>query len=120
MPSVDSDLVESLFRHDEYLTARELLRYLERRHPVEGPGVPRDLAEAYAEALDDDADRFASSLDDRVTDARTLQPGERVFEVDGTLSYPASWHEHLADTTDLSGYAEVMPESGRLPEDRVD
>jgi len=117
MASVDSDLVESLSRHNEYLTARELVRYLERHHPVEGPGVPRDLVEAYAEALDYDADRFASSLDDRVTDARTWQPGDRVFEVDGNLSiYPASWHEELADTTDLSDYVEVMLESVRAPE----
>ncbi|WP_135828624.1 hypothetical protein [Halorussus halobius] len=117
MPSVDPDLVDRLARHDEYFTAKDLVRYLERHHPVEGPGVPRDLVEAYAEELDYDRDRFETSLDDRLTDAETWQPGERLYEVDGDLSvYPPSWHQQLADTTDLAAYVEVMLESVRAPE----
>jgi hypothetical protein len=119
MPEVDSDLVADLARHDEYYTARELVRYLERHHPVEGPGVPRDLVETYAEELEYDVDRLRTSLDDRLIDARTWQPGDRLYEVggDGGVSiYPPSWHERLADTTDLSEYVEVMLESVRSPE----
>ena len=117
MTTVDSDLVDRLARHDEYFTAKELVRYLERHHPVEGPGVPRDLVEAYADELDYDPDRLATSLDDRLTDARTWQSGERLYEVDDNLSvYPASWHERLAATTDLAAYVEVMLESVRAPE----
>jgi hypothetical protein len=103
-------------RHDEDFTARELVRYLERHHPVEGLGVPRDLVEAYAEELDYDLDRLRTSLDDRLTDSRTWQSGERLYEIDGNVSiYPASWHERLADTTDLSEYVAVMLESVRAP-----
>ncbi|NHN58421.1 MULTISPECIES: hypothetical protein [Halorussus] len=117
MASVDSDLVTQLSRHDEYYTARELVRYLERHHPVEGPGVPRDLVEAYAEELEYDLERFEESLEDRLTDARTWQPGDRLYRVDGNVSiYPPSWHEQLADTTDLSKFVEVMLESVRTPE----
>lgn len=117
MASVDSDLVEDLAHHDEYFTATELVRYLERHHPIEGPGVPRDLVEAYAEELDYDLDRLRTSLDDRLTDARTWQPGDRLYEVDGNVSiYPPAWHERLADTTDLSTYVEVMLESVKAPE----
>ncbi|USZ68847.1 hypothetical protein NGM10_03705 [Halorussus salilacus] len=117
MTSVDSDLVENLAHHDDYLTARELVQYLERHHPVEGPGVPRDLVEAYAEELDYDPHRLATSLDDRTTDSPTWQPGDRVYRIEGNLSiYPASWHERLADTTDLSRFVEVMLESVAAPD----
>jgi len=117
MPSVDSDLVDALARHDEYFTARDLVRYLERHHAVEGPGVPRDLVETYAGELDYDLDRFEGSLDDRLTDARAWEPGARIYEVEGKLSvYPPNWHERLADTTDLSEYVEVMLESVKTPE----
>lgn len=117
MVSVDPDLVERLAHHDEYLTARELVQYLERHHPVEGPGVPRELVESFAEELDYDRDRLLGSLDDRLTDARTWQPGERLYEIAGNVSiYPPAWHEQLADTTDLSNYVEVMLESVKAPE----
>ena len=75
MASVDPDLVENLAHHDDYLTIRELVRYLERHHPVEGPGVPGDLIEAYAEELDYDLDRVRTALDDRLTDSRSWRPG---------------------------------------------
>lgn len=112
MVSVDSDLVEQLANHDEYFTVRDLIRFLERHHPVEGPGVPRDLVEAYVEELEYDYDRFDSSLDDRLTDARTWQPGDRLYRVGENVSiYPRSWHEQLADSTDVSKYVETMLES---------
>lgn len=117
MAEPDPDLVENIAHHDEYYTARELVRYLERHHPVEGPGVPRDLVEAYAEELEYDPDRLRASLDHRLTDARTWQPGDRLYEVEGNLSiYPPSWHERLAESTDLSKYVEVMLESVKAPE----
>lgn len=117
MASVDPDLVENLAHHDEYHTVRELVRYLERHHPVEGPGVPRELVEAYADELDYDRDRLTTALDERSTDSRTWEPGDRLYRVDGNLSiYPASWHERLADTTDLAAFVEVMLEGVRAPE----
>ncbi|WP_433624394.1 hypothetical protein [Halomicrococcus sp. NG-SE-24] len=117
MTSVDTDLVDDLAHHDEYLSLRGLVRYLERHHPVEGPGVARDLVEAYAEELDYDLDRVRTSFEDRLTGSQTWQPGDRIYEVDdGDVSiYPASWHERLADTTDLSEFVEVMLESVKSP-----
>ncbi|WP_132058488.1 hypothetical protein [Halorussus amylolyticus] len=117
MTAVDSDLADRLSHHDDYFTATKLVEYLERHHPVEGPGIPRDLVEAYAEELDYDLDRIRTSLDDRLTDARTWQPGERLYDLDGRVSiYPASWHERLAETTDLAEFVRVMLESVRAPE----
>jgi hypothetical protein len=117
MASVDSDLVNQLARHDEYFTARELVRFLERHHPVEGPGIPGDLLEAYADELEYDRDRFDTSLQDRLTDARSWRSGDRLYRIGDNVSiYPESWHERLADTTDLSEYVEVMLESVQAPE----
>lgn len=117
MVSVDSDLADELSHHDDYFTARELVQYLERHHPVEGPGVPRDLVESYADELEYDRDQFDTSLEDRLTDARTWQPGNRLYRIDGNVSiYPPSWHERLADTTDISEYVEVMLESVKSPD----
>ncbi|WP_276300638.1 hypothetical protein [Halorussus lipolyticus] len=117
MASVDSDLANELSHHDDYFTARELVRYLERHHTVEGPGVPGDLLEAYADELEYDRDRFDSSLENRLTDARSWQSGERLYRIGDNVSiYPQSWHERLADTTDLAEYVEVMLESVRAPE----
>lgn len=98
MISVDSDLADELSHHDKYFTARELV-------------------EGYADELEYDRDQFDTSLDDRPTDARTWQPGDRLYRIDGNVSiYPAEWHDRLADTTDLAEYAEVMLESVRAPE----
>ncbi|WP_134670705.1 hypothetical protein [Halorussus marinus] len=117
MTSVDPDLVERIAGHDDYFSAKELIRFLERHHPVEGSGLPRELVEAYAEALDYDRERFETSLEDRLTDSRSWRPGERLYDVDGAVSiYPASWHERLADTTDLAAFVDVMLESVRAPE----
>jgi len=71
MTTVDPELVERIVGHDDYFSAMELVRFLERHHPVEEPGVPRELVEASAEALDYDRERFETSLDDRLTDSRT-------------------------------------------------
>lgn len=117
MVSVETDLANELSHHDEYFTARELVRYLERHHPVEGPGIPGDLLEAYADELDYDRDRFDASLQDRLTDARSWQSGNRIYRIGDNVSiYPQSWHERLADTTDLAEYVEVMLESVRAPD----
>ncbi|MFB6107908.1 MAG: hypothetical protein ABEJ82_03580 [Haloplanus sp.] len=116
MVTVDDALVSDLSEHDEYVTARTLVETLERNHVAEGPGVPREVVDAYAEALEFDRERFDRSLAARVTEGRTWQPGDRIYEVDGNLSiYPESWHERLADTTDLVDYVEVMVESVRAP-----
>jgi len=89
--------------------------------------VDPELVEAYADELDYDRERFDASLDTRLTDSRNWQPGERLDDLDGTVSiYPASWHERLADTTDLAAFVEVMLESVRAPvgveidRDRID
>lgn len=117
MVSVDPDLAENLSNHRESLSAREFVRYLERHHQAEGPGVPRELVEAYADELDYDRDRLTTSLDDRSTDSPTWQPGDRLYRIGGNLSiYPRSWHDRLADTTDLSEFVEVMLESVKAPE----
>ena len=117
MTAVDSDLANELSHHDDYFTARELVQYLERHHPVEGPGVPRDLVEAYADELEYDRERFDTSFEDRLTDARSWQPGDRLYRVGENVSiYPPAWHERLADTTDLSEYVDVMLESVRAPD----
>jgi len=117
MASVDTDLANEISHHDDYFTARDLVEYLERHHPVEGPGVPRDLVEAYADELNYDRERFDTSLDDRLTDARSWQPGDRLYRIDGNVSvYPPLWHERLVDTTDLADYVDVMLESVKAPE----
>lgn len=117
MVSVDTDLANQLSHHDDYFAARDLVEYLERHHPVEGPGVPRDLVEAYADELEYDRERFDDSLDDRLTDARSWQPGDRLYRIDGNVSvYPPSWHERLAGSTDLAEYVDVMLESVKAPE----
>ncbi len=117
MASVDTDLANELSHHDDYFAARDLVKYLERHHPVEGPGVPRDLVEAYADELEYNRERFDTSLDDRLTDARSWQPGDRLYQIGGNVSvYPPSWHERLADTRDLADYVDVMLESVKAPE----
>lgn len=117
MTAVDPDLVSDLAGHDRSLTLTGLVRYLERHHPVEGAGVPRDLVEAYAEELDFDPDRVATAFDDRLTDARTWQSGDRLYRVGDRVSiYPPDWHERLADTTDVSEFVAAMLESVRTPE----
>jgi hypothetical protein len=117
MTPVDQDLVNELARHDSSLTLSGLVRYLERHHPVEGPGVPRDLVEAYADELDYDPERVATAFEDRLTDARSWQPGDRLYRIDDNVSiHPPTWHERLADTTDLAEYVAVMLESVRAPD----
>lgn len=117
MASVDSDLVSDLARHDSAMTLTELVRYLERHHPVEEPGVPRTLVETYSDELDYELDRIASAFENRLTDARSWQPGDRLYRIGENVSiYPPDWHERLAQTTDVSAYIAVMTASVRAPE----
>lgn len=117
MASVDQDLVSDLARHDSAMTLTQLVRYLERHHPIEGPGVPRAVVEAYADELDYDSDRIAASFEDRLTDARGWQPGNRLYRVGENVSiYPPDWHERLAETTDVSEYVSAMVGSIRTPD----
>lgn len=109
MVEVDNRIVDDVSIHDESYVATDLIRMLERQLAESRPGVPRDVVEAYANALGYDRARLDGEIDERLVDGDTWRPGGRIYRVGDNLSaYPASWHAAVADPSDLRGLIRVM------------
>ena len=120
MVVVDKRLVDDLSIRDREYEIDDFVKYLERHHHGEEPGLSRERIDAYADALGYDGERTTVLLEERLTDSRTWMPGNNLYRVGENVSiYPPSWHEQLADTIDLAEYVRVMlaekeAKSGRL------
>ncbi|MCO8253626.1 hypothetical protein NKF26_07410 [Haladaptatus sp. AB618] len=109
MVVVDNRLVDDLSLRDREYEIDDFVRYLERHHHGEKPGLSRERIDAYADALDYDKDRTNALLEERLMDSETWMPGNNLYRVEGNVSiYPPSWHEQLDDTIDLVEYVRVM------------
>ena len=110
MVELDERALDELQGRSETMTPRDLIRIVETYHFTDEPGVARETLDAYLDALDYDTDEVDTHLDSRTTDAREWAESDAIYDVGaGRLSaYPASWHEKLGDTTDLTDYVEVI------------
>lgn len=102
--------LEELQGRSETLTLHDLVRIVETYHPSDRPGVARETLDAYLDALDYDVGEVQAELDAQVTDAREWAETDAIYDVGaGRLSiFPASWHEQLGGTTDLTEYVELI------------
>lgn len=111
MVLVDERLVDDLSLRDREYQIDDFIRYLERHHHGDEPGLSRELIDAYADALGYDREHTDVLLEERLTDSPTWIPGNNLYRVGENVSvYPSSWHEQLAGTIDLAEYVRVMLE----------
>jgi len=121
MVIVDEQLVDDLSLRDREYQIDDFVRYLERHHHGDEPGISMERLDAYANALGYDTEHTHVLLEERLTDSTTWTPGNNLYRVGDNVSiYPPSWHEQLTDTIDLAEYVRVMlaekiEVSGRLP-----
>ena len=109
MVIVDERLVDELSHRDREYEIDDFVKYLERHHHGEEPGISRERIDAYADALGYDRERTNALLEERLTDSETWTPGNNLYRVGENVSiYPPSWHEQLDDTIDLDEYVRVM------------
>lgn len=119
MVDTNEQVIAEAQQRGETLTERELVALIERYHRTEGPGVDRDLVEAYDTAVaDEEIAPFAEgelqeTLDRHLGDSDTWVDAETYYPVgDGRVSvFPAEWHDALGDSTDLRAYVDVIEEA---------
>ncbi len=86
-----------------------IVRFVERHHPEYHPGVPEGLVEAYAAALDNDADAEEHDIEARLVDGAEWHSDEAYYRIgDNVSAYPASWHERYAETESIAALVEIM------------
>lgn len=117
MVETDPVTLEALLHRGRWLTFLEFVGLIEQDHPHEGPGVPRELLDAYAAAIVDDLGPFAPFAVDQVDRLLDLHRTDSdvwldsaVYEVepDRISLYPPTWHERLRGETDPREYVVVM------------
>ena len=124
MVDTNQQVVEEARQRGETLTTRELLLLIEQHHRPEGPGVKKELLEAYNDTLAQDANipyqegQLLETIERDLTDSETWVGEDSFYSLgDGRISaFPAGWHETLGDSTDLRAYVDVM-EEGLADED---
>lgn len=117
MVETNDDVLDELSSELETLTLDELVRIVETNHPTDGPGVERDVVEAYVTAVPHGEEAFSAELDGLLTDADSWQGEEYVHDLgDGRVSaYPARWHEELRGSADVREYLRVVSAERRRP-----
>lgn len=116
MVDTNQQVIEEARQRGETLTSRELLLLIEQYHRPRGPGVDRELLEAYdAEVARDDVipyqeGQLLETVERHLGDDESWVDEETYYPVgDGRVSaFPAAWHEELGDTTDLRAYVDVI------------
>lgn len=120
MADLDESVLEIL-EGNRSADSREFVTLLERHH--DGPGVDRDVVEAYLSALASDpetgnVDRLRESVEDRIVDGEGWVDDRALYRLDGdrVSTFPARWHDELGGTDDLLAYVrfiieEVGPDS---------
>ncbi|WP_440010524.1 hypothetical protein [Halomicrococcus sp. SG-WS-1] len=123
MVELHDEVIAKANDRGEMMSAADFLRFIEEYHHEGGPGVPRELVEAYAERLADqerasfDADALVGSVDERLTDDETWTK-DALYAVgaDRISTCPLRWHEELQGTTDLSEFVAVMQKGVDMPD----
>lgn len=116
MVDTNQQVIEEARQRGDTLTSRELLLLIEQYHRPGGPGVGRELLEAYdAEAARDDVipyqeGQLLETVERHLGDDESWVDEETYYPVgdDRVSTFPAAWHDELGDTTDLRAYVDVI------------
>lgn len=114
---LDERTLEELFHRGRWLSFPDFVRLIEQDHPHDGPGVSKEVLDAYAEALVDDlggSAPFTVEAVDRMIETHLTDSGvwleSALYDVgpDRISAYPAPWHDRLGRESDPRAYVEVM------------
>jgi hypothetical protein len=98
------------------LLPREVVKFIERYHPHDQPGIAWSVLEAYAMRLADDLgdefdqNTFLEEIDDRLVDTATWYGDDALYELDTkrVSLFPLRWHDSLGGSTDLTAYVRFL------------
>lgn len=116
MAEPNQQALEEARQYGETLTARELLRIVERYHRPEGPGIDRETLDAYDRAVAADdilpfaEGEFRSTVEDGLSTVEGWHDAEAYYALDDdrvSLS-PRRWHERLGESGDIREYVAVI------------
>ena len=114
MEELDRDAVAEIDRRRDSLATREFVSLVERHHPREEPGVPRDALDAYVEEWAGasgtiSVPQVTGWIDERLTDEATWVDDALYGVGAGHVSvFPAGWHEALDGEDDLREYVRFV------------
>lgn len=116
MTDTSEQVLEEARQHGETLTARELVRMIERFHRPEGPGITHETVQAYDEAIAADAvlpfaeGQLTSSIEEKLSDGERWHDPEAYYALDDDRIsiFPKAWHDRLVDTDDIREYVAVI------------
>jgi hypothetical protein len=115
---INDGVVQDANERGEKLLAEDFLLWIEREHAEEGPGVTEDRFRSYEEALSEqrasfDPGELRSSLDETMVDSEAWVDDDAVYALGGDRisTFPAAWHDRLADSDDLREYVAVIEEA---------
>ncbi|WP_158055951.1 hypothetical protein [Halorussus halophilus] len=114
MVELDRDALAEIDRRRDSLATREFVSLVERHHPHDQPGIPRDVLDAYVEELAGASGTISTPqitrwIDERLTDEE-IWVDDGLYEVEpGHVSvFPRRWHDHLDGETDLREYVRFV------------
>ena len=115
MYELDDTVLDEAGHEGTTLVVTDLVSLIERFHPLDEPGAPIDLVEAYVAELAETDARFEpenvrESIEERLVDSETWVDDSSLYPVDeGRVSkYPLRWHEQLGGEDDLRRIIEVV------------
>ncbi len=115
---INDGVVQDANERGEKLLPEDFLLWIEREHVAEGPGVTAERFRAYEEALSAQRASFEpgelrSSLEETRVDSETWVDDDAVYALGGDRisTFPAVWHDRLADSDDLREYVAVIEEA---------
>ncbi len=119
MVELHDHIIEEFGHRGDSLLADEFLSLIEQYHSTDGPGVPWDVVEAYANALDREglsqlnSDVMLDRIEEKRRNSETWIGEDAVYDLgDGRVSnYPAEWHDRLGGADDIVDFVEVLTET---------
>lgn len=115
MTELDEYVLEEAGHQGETLVITDLVSLVERHHPLDAPGAPVDLLEAYVAELAETDARFEpenvrEAVEERLVDSETWVDADALYPLgdDRVSNYPLRWHEQLGGESDVRRYIEVI------------
>jgi hypothetical protein len=114
--ALSEQVLEAVGSERRTLLPREVVKFIERYHPHDQPGIAWSVLEAYATRLADnlgaqfDREEFLETIEARRVESQTWESDDALYQL-GTNRvslFPPHWHDSLGGATDLTAYVRFL------------
>lgn len=113
---LSEQVLEAVETERRTLIPREVVKFIERYHPHDQPGIAWSVLEAYATRFDDDLgnqfsrEEFLEAIETRLVETQTWKSNDALYKLDSkrVSLYPPCWHDHLDGSSDLISYVRFL------------